>query len=658
MKKSELLKLPVMKATKEMREKAWLTQRYDRYQGPPVEGPKYRKFYRARKTEGILDVDVFYYRDLQVHTNTPAYRIFLHDGKYDTYDTVEEKWRTATIENLWLGVRYDAGEYAAYQTYWITEKDRKIITNFTKNGEESPHKAILTWQQYEKHRKETDIIDDEMSIIPEIPKDFEDWAKKDAVPQYMYYESGKNLGLCTCCGKTQELSGHKYGRQGKCRYCKRTVTYKTYKKNPNIKDRSSAALIQKTPAGFVFRYFHVHQWIHLGKRTEFDIYETIRITYDERWHKRGTYSYHRYKTTNQVRWCNGYEYRGYYWGTEKEEEKAVLYPRNLKRALKGSKLEYSGLPEFACKNIPFYQQDYIDTAKEYQGIEKLVKAGYYKLAADCIGRGSNAPISLREKKLKKVLGLQGEYYNLIKKKDPYLRECKALWNCQQAGIRVTWEQTQEMSQYGRDFTTYMRHTTPHKMLRYIREHTRERRWNAIGVQTGGPTPEDYHDYLQMAAVLGYDMNDPYVLYPKDLRERHDQLIEEQEERKAKLQGKKDDEKDGMLSEAIKRGGWTIYEMETDDLLIRLPKRVREIRREGQSQHHCVATYIDRMVSGETCILFIRKKAEPQESYYTVEIRGEEVIQVRGKYNKDPGEDVVKFMEIFKRRIHTAMRKAG
>lgn len=401
MKKSELLKLPAMKATKEMYEKAWLEEKYDRYQRPSVTGPKYRKFYRARKTQGILEVDVFYYRDLRLKESRPAFQIFLHDGKYDTYETIEGKWRTATIENLQFGVSYNDGESAAYQTYWITEKERKAIKDFTKNGEESPHSAILGWQQYEKHRKETDQIDDEMAIIPEIPKDFEEWAKKDAVPQYMYYESGKKIGRCTCCGKTQELSGHKYGQEGKCKYCKRKVIYKTYKKNPNITDGSSAALIQKTPAGFVFRYFNVYQWIHAGKRTEFSIYESIRITYDNLWYRRHIYSYHRYKTTNKVRWCNGYEFVGCYWREEKVEGKAVLYPRNLKRALKGSKLEYSGLPEFARQNIPFYQQNYIDMAKEYQGIEKLVKAGYYNLTADCIDRGNHELLSLREKKLRK-----------------------------------------------------------------------------------------------------------------------------------------------------------------------------------------------------------------------------------------------------------------
>ena len=130
------------------------------------------------------------------------------------------------------------------------------------------------------------------------------------------------------------------------------------------------------------------------------------------------------------------------------------------------------------------------------------------------------------------------------------------------------------------------------------------------------------------------------------------------EREEELAKKKDDEKDADFRKTIQKNGWENYEMETEDLFIRLPKRVREIREEGNNQHHCVATYIDRMVSGKTCILFIRKKNEPEKSYYTAEVREQEVIQVRGKCNKNPGEDVEKFMEMFKRRINTVMRKAG
>ena len=99
-------------------------------------------------------------------------------------------------------------------------------------------------------------------------------------------------------------------------------------------------------------------------------------------------------------------------------------------------------------------------------------------------------------------------------------------------------------------------------------------------------------------------------------------------------------------------------METEQLLIRLPKCAHEIRKEGNTQHHCVATYMDRMVAGETCILFIRKKEEPDKSYYTVEVKDDEVIQVRGKYNVAPSEDVEEFMKIFKRNLRKTERKAS
>ena len=246
-----------------------------------------------------------------------------------------------------------------------------------------------------------------------------------------------------------------------------------------------------------------------------------------------------------------------------------------------------------------------------------------------------------------------EYYNLIRDKDPTWREYEVTEQCQDAGIRATWEQIQRMAQCAGNFVIYMRHSTPHKMLKYIE-----------GLKSEGPCAmrnqevNDYHDYLQLAAGLGYNLDDDWILYPKNLKERHDQLTEEQNERKVELEKESDDKKDRKLKRTIKRKGWTRYEMETEELLIRLPECAHEIRKEGNAQHHCVATYMDRMVAGETCILFIRKKEEPDKSYYTVEVQDDEVIQVRGKYNAVPSEDVEEFMKIFKRNLRKTERKAS
>lgn len=653
MQKKELLKLPMMKVTEEMRKAAEETRTYSYWRNPNIIGPKYQKYYRAKKTGGVLEIAIFTWGRIVAGENEPTYRVFLHDGKYDTWETEAEKWRTANIEHLCDFREKSEEEKAAYGTHWYKEHDRKLIVDFTGSEKQDIHSAVLEWQQYKKHRGETEAIDAAMSLIPDIPKDFEKWAFTDAVPQYMYYEYGKRIGLCTCCGKHHELKEQpKYGKEGICPGCKQKVQYRTYKKKGRIHDWEYAALIQKIPGGYVLRFFALNQLIEQGTRSYGGMSEKIRITYNEQWNRQAIYSYHRYKMTNKIRWCNGYEYSGAY-GGGKEEERCRLYPRNLRKILKGSKLEYSGMPEFARTGIEFYQQDFINKAKKYAGIEKLIKAEFYNLTNSCISYGSRAPIDLYQKRVKKVLGLTGEYYNLIRDKDPTWREYEVTEQCQDVGIRATWEQIQKMSQYARNFAIYMRHSTPHKMLKYIE-----------GLKSEGPYAmrnqevNDYHDYLQLAAGLGYNLDDDWILYPKNLKERHDQLTEEQNERKAELEKESDDKKDRKLKRTIKRKGWTRYEMEIEQLLIRLPKCAHEIRKEGNAQHHCVATYMDRMVAGETCILFIRKKEEPDKSYYTVEVKDDEVIQVRGKYNVAPSEDVEEFMKIFKRNLRKTERKAS
>lgn len=653
MRKKDLLALPLMKVTEEMRRAAEETRVYSYWRNPSIVGPKYQKYYRAKKAEGVLEIAIFTWGRIVAGENEPTYRVFLHDGKYDTWETEAEKWRTANIEHLWDFREKSEEEKAAYGTYWYKEHDRKLIVDFTGSEKQDINSAVLEWQQYEKHRGETEIIDAAMSLIPDIPKDFEKWAFTDVVPQYMYYEYGKRIGLCTCCGKHHELKEQpKYGKEGTCPGCKRKVQYRTYKKKGRIHDWEYAALIQKIQGGYVLRFFVLNQLIEQGTRSYGGMSEKIRITYNEQWNRQAIYSYHRYKMTNKIRWCNGYEYLSAY-GGRKEEERCRLYPRNLRKILKGSKLEYSGMPEFARTGIEFYQQDFIDKAKEYAGIEKLIKAEFYNLTNSCISYGSRAPIDLYQKRVKKVLGLTGEYYNLIRDKDPTWREYEVTEQCQDVGIRATWEQIQRMSQYARNFAIYMRHSTPHKMLKYIE-----------GLKSEGPCAmrnqevNDYHDYLQLAAGLGYNLDDDWILYPKNLKERHDQLTEEQNERKVELEKESDDKKDRKLKRTIKRKGWTRYEMEIEQLLIRLPECAHEIRKEGNAQHHCVATYMDRMVAGETCILFIRKKEEPDKSYYTVEVRDDEVIQVRGKYNVAPSEDVEEFMKIFKKNLRKVERKAS
>ena len=76
-------------------------------------------------------------------------------------------------------------------------------------------------------------------------------------------------------------------------------------------------------------------------------------------------------------------------------------------------------------------------------------------------------------------------------------------------------------------------------------------------------------------------------------------------------------------------------------------------------HHCVATYIDQVAKGETTILFLRKKQDPETPFYTMEVNNGVMIQCRAKYNGDMTEEVKEFVELFKRKkLKRTERKAG
>ena len=131
MQKKELMKLPMMKVTEEMRKAAEETRTYSYWRNPNIIGPKYQKYYRAKKTGGVLEIAIFTWGRIVDGENEPTYRVFLHDGKYDTWETEAEKWRTANIEHLWDFREKSEEEKAAYGTHWYKEHDRKLIVDFT-----------------------------------------------------------------------------------------------------------------------------------------------------------------------------------------------------------------------------------------------------------------------------------------------------------------------------------------------------------------------------------------------------------------------------------------------------------------------------------------------------------------------------------------------
>jgi len=109
-------------------------------------------------------------------------------------------------------------------------------------------------------------------------------------------------------------------------------------------------------------------------------------------------------------------------------------------------------------------------------------------------------------------------------------------------------------------------------------------------------------------------------------DRERQALRDASERERQELLKKKFEK--LQDERIKK-----YEYEDGDFCIRVPHQLDEITKEGIVLNHCVGGYLDKHAQGITNILFLRRKADENIPFYTIEICDDHVIQIHGNHNR-------------------------
>ncbi len=159
-------------------------------------------------------------------------------------------------------------------------------------------------------------------------------------------------------------------------------------------------------------------------------------------------------------------------------------------------------------------------------------------------------------------------------------------------------------------------------------------------------PGDYYDYLRQLDTLGLPITKER-LYPKDFQAEHTRLSE-----RIKIRTAAEKEKNYQQQRQKKL---RLYHYRGDDYIIITPPRVTMLIKEGEMQHNCVATYIDRVSNGKTNVVFLRRKNDWRTPFGTVEIREDGfIVQARAAYNRPLPDDardfVSKFSEEVMRRI--------
>ena len=60
--------------------------------------------------------------------------------------------------------------------------------------------------------------------------------------------------------------------------------------------------------------------------------------------------------------------------------------------------------------------------------------------------------------------------------------------------------------------------------------------------------------------------------------------------------------------------------EYGDYVVVLPEKPNDLIIEGELMRHCVGSYVDKVVNGQTYIVFVRRKVDPKTPYITAQIK--------------------------------------
>lgn len=132
------------------------------------------------------------------------------------------------------------------------------------------------------------------------------------------------------------------------------------------------------------------------------------------------------------------------------------------------------------------------------------------------------------------------------------------------------------------------------------------------------------DYIDMCE----NMNVPYEKYPKSLK-----LVHDLASKNLKIQiDKKLQEK---FNDIINRPSYKNLEYTGCEYSVIIPHTTDDIVNEGRYLHHCVGSYVNRIINGETKIAFLRHNKNINKPLITLEVKNGTLRQYKGNCNRQP-----------------------
>lgn len=453
----------------------------------------------------------------------------------------------------------------------------------------------------------------------DIPKGFIEYVDKERVTHNLIIRAAKNICTCSNCKTIFRRNKFKNLNEIRCPNCRNTYEVKTSKlKSYYFEDYIS--IIQKYEDYWIQRYFMYRTEITFPdyKKTNY-IVEYCREIFNEE--MRCLYSIENdnvlnYISNSSIKYYSemlnsNWKYRTYSYHSIYAPPYIKVYPGNLKKLLKNTKLKYSMIWELA-KHIDI-NFSYL-YKNNFKCIELLTKLKLYKLTY-------NPNNFEKEGSFEKRFGVTKNYYPFMKKNNIDAEELKILKRIKKKNIiliRKLVEIETDILPLEIDLILATKLTDLCKA-------------NII----------EYRDYIRMCKDLKYDLKDKRILYPKNIKDAHDNILKFYNLNKNKII-------DGKIKSRFTELKDNSYE---DNKYIIFPvKSMNELIDESEQMHNCVKTYAEDYSNGECDLYLMRYINNQNESLVTVEVRNKKVVQARRKFNKEVAKEDNKFLKKFEIKL--------
>lgn len=623
-------------------------------------------------------------------------------GEYETYYIKTGIWRQTMLQTL---CEYDATHYWYYDLDGNipinSEADKKLIKELLperfsamKPLTRIKHKEndYNSNQRESKESRRLERIRNLMDKIPPLPEDFNEWIVKTASgdQDYAFYDKDSERWSCTACGKGGNAG--KFKRQdGKkarhndhitCPYCGKTIQAKT--RTHAIQLKTNAAVMQNIDSDrSVVRHLDIRiTWEGRGHKVEKS--EAVRV-FPLRNHKKLACDIYYNQSDRGFEWNYPWDNRGCFDiknPVNRRMNEEYLYPEGIEAALEGTcyeawKRTFRQLAE-AGKKLEYNRLMSAQGDKSLVNVvEYLFKGRFDRMlqetarSTNCWNGSYGGPLFKDGETIEEVFRLSDrQTINRIRECDGGEDTLQWMRWAEKTGKKIdqetlVWLTSENINMRSLSFVESQ--MSPRQVMNYVKRQQAE----GYAGKSARAVLEQWADYLDMCRQKKKDTTDEMVYRPRELKRRHNELVEEMRKERMLEQLKRDEKATEEMARKMAEkypGAEKIleeirdkYEYQNEEYMMIVPRSLLDIAIDGSALHHCTGwseRYYERIMQRETYICFLRRKAEPDIPYYTIEVEpGGTIRQHRSYLDEEPGvEEIRGFLREWQREIKNRLTK--